>query len=123
MSNQKTVSILGTEYQVIFKDYKDDPIFEKRSCDGYCDRVVKEIVLCNGKTHPNYEEESPEYCAKVERRVMRHEVIHAFLNESGLCDSTLQYCNGWSANEEMIDYFALQTPKITAVFRELGCEE
>lgn len=29
----KTVKILGTDYKVIFKDYKDDPLFEKRSME------------------------------------------------------------------------------------------
>lgn len=118
----KTVKILGTDYKVIFKDYKDDPLFEKRSIDGYSDDVEKEIVICNIKTYPGYEDESAEYCAKVERQVMRHEVIHAFLSESGLCESALQYSGGWSRNEEMVDYFALQMPKIVAVFRELDCE-
>ena len=27
----KTVKILGTDYKVIFKDYKDDPLFEKEA--------------------------------------------------------------------------------------------
>ena len=66
----KTVKILGTDYKVIFKDYKDDPLFEKRSIDGYSDDVEKEIVICNIKTYPGYEDESAEYCAKVERQVM-----------------------------------------------------
>lgn len=118
----KTVKILGTDYKVIFKDYKDDPLFEKRSIDGFCDDVVKEIVICNIETYPGYEDESSDYCAKVEGQVLRHEVIHAFLSESGLEHSSLQYSGGWAKNEEMVDYFALQMPKITAVFHELGCE-
>ncbi len=118
----QTVKILGTDYKVVFKNYKDDPLFEKRSIDGYCDDIAKKIVVCNIKTYPGYEDESAEYCAKVERQTLRHEVIHAFLSESGLEHSSLQYSGGWAKNEEMVDYFALQMPKITQVFRELKCE-
>ena len=117
----KTVKILGTDYKVIFKNYKDDPLFERRSIDGYCDDVTKEIVICNIKTYPGYEDESSDYCKIVERQVLRHEVIHAFLSESGLEQSSW-YSGAWAKNEEMVDYFALQMPKIVAVFRELGCE-
>lgn len=118
----RTVKILGTDYKVISRNYKEDPLFEKKSIDGYCDDVAKEIVLCNISTYPGYEDESPDYCKIVERQVLRHEVIHAFLSESGLEHSSLQYSGGWAKNEEMVDYFALQMPKIVAVFRELGCE-
>lgn len=112
-------NILGTEYEILFKDFSDDPLFEKRSIDGYCDSIDKVICVCNMKTFPQFENETEEYCKKAERHTLRHEIIHAFFNESGLSDSSLQYSGGWAKNEEMIDYFAIQFPKITKVFEEL----
>ena len=45
--------------------------------------------------------------------------MHAFLNESGL-QSAANACDGsWARNEEMVDWFAIQSPKIYKVFAEL----
>ena len=46
--------------------------------------------------------------------------MHAFLNESGLSDSSNQYGGAWAKNEEMVDWFAIQSPKIFKVYSELG---
>lgn len=49
----------------------------------------------------------------------RHEIMHAFLYESGLDG---QSCNVdcWAKNEEMIDWFALQSKKIFKAFKKAG---
>lgn len=113
------VNVLGTEYEVLYKDYSDDPLFEKRSIDGYCDEISKRIVVGNVQTFPNWEDETKEYCETYQKLVLRHEIIHAFLNESGLSSSSLNYSGAWAKNEEMVDFFAIQFPKITKVFEEL----
>ncbi len=46
------------------------------------------------------------------KRTLRYEIMHAFLNESGLSDSSNQYGGAWAKNEEMVDWFAIQSPKI-----------
>ena len=51
---------------------------------------------------------------------MRHEIVHAFLNESGLSDSSNQYNGGWAKNEEMVDWLAIQWHKIDEVYKQLG---
>ena len=38
------VNILGAEYQIKKKAYKDEPAFEKRGIDGYCDSYIHLIV-------------------------------------------------------------------------------
>ena len=48
------------------------------------------------------------------KSVKRHELIHAFLYESGL-DS----CS-WAYNEEIVDWLAIQWHKINAAFDQLG---
>ena len=50
-----------------------------------------------------------------QRQVIRHEILHAFLYESGLEG------NSWAINEEMVDWLAIQFPKIEKAFREVGC--
>lgn len=106
------IDILGTPYDVLFKDYKDEPLFEKRSIDGFADDVDKLICVCSMKTHPSCKDETEGYCFKIEKGILRHEIIHAFLNESGLRESSLIYDSGWARNEEMVDWMALQLPKI-----------
>lgn len=115
------INVLGTEYTVNWFNYSDLPIFEKRSIGGYSDDVAHEIAICNMKTHPGFEEESEEWCKTLEKRILRHEIVHAFLSESGLQDSALQCEQAWSKNEEMVDWIALQAPKLIKVFEEAGC--
>lgn len=113
------VNVLGTEYKIITKNYKDDPYFAKWNADGYCDGVEKEIVLCNLLTYPDFDETAA-YAEKCQKQVLRHEIIHAFLNESGLQSSATKNNGAWARNEEMVDFFAIQFPKIQKAFEALN---
>lgn len=99
----KTVNILGQPYKVFLRD-TTDPRLE--TADGYCDHSVKEIVIRS---------DIPETVSTLsdlsiyQRCVLRHEIIHAFLHESGLD------ANSWGNNEEIVDWIALQFEKISAV--------
>ena len=42
-----------------------------------------------------------------EKKNLRHEIVHAFLFESGLAENS-----EWAYNEEMVDWIAKQGPKI-----------
>ena len=53
---------------------------------------------------------------------LRHEIVHAFLAESGLYRSSNEYKGPWPMNEEMVDWFAVQSPKIFRAYQELGIE-
>lgn len=113
-----TVSILGTEYTLCVKKYDEDPYFKKNGCDGYCDGVLHEIVVCDLTTYPSYEDETPEYCALDQKSVVRHEIVHAFFNESGLKDSANVWGGAWCRNEECVDWIANQHGKMHAAFLE-----
>lgn len=115
------IDILGTPYSVKRCNYDEYPAFKNKNCDGECDSIMKEITLCRIKTFPGYEDESDEYCELVEKEVLRHEIIHAFLNESGLQSSSLSYGGSWAKNEEMVDWIALQFPKMLNAFKEADC--
>ena len=109
--NQK-VKILGTEWTVKF-DTKDSNSLLDNS-DGYCDGLAKIIVIeknCSEKITQNNEERI--------RVVTRHEVIHAFLYESGLWTDSLVCEEAWAMNEEMVDWLAIQFPKIADVCLQL----
>lgn len=86
--------------------------------DGYCDEILKKIVICNMNTYPSFEKDTAEKCHETEKTILRHELIHAVLSESGLSCSSLQYSGGWAKNEEMIDFFAIQYPKIEKIMLE-----
>lgn len=102
----KTVSILGTEYKVEIIQSKEDENLKGK--DGYMDKTTKRIVVEDFKPEPGSVDDLEAY----KRMVLRHEIIHAFLHESGL--DTCSFAH----NEEMVDYFALQAPKMIKAFRE-----
>jgi len=114
-----TVNILGTEYTINKYNYTDIPIFEKRSLNGYQDGTTKEIAIVNMNTYPGYEDETEEYAKIIEKETLRHEIIHAFFDESGLRDSSCRPSGGWSKNEEMVDWIAIQFPKIQKAFESV----
>ena len=112
------INILGTDYEIVRKDYKDDPYFEKDGIDGYCDGYLKKIVVGNLRTFPHYENEIEGMIKQIEKQILRHEIVHAFLDESGLNDSAATYYNAWPKNEEMVDWVAWQGPKIYEAWRQ-----
>lgn len=106
------INILGTHYEIIKKQYKNDELFEKNGWAGYCNEILKEIVICDISTHPEFENASKKEIQCAERDGLRHEIVHAFLNESGLSYCSLNYSGAWAKNEEMVDWFAIQGEKI-----------
>lgn len=114
-----TVNILGTEYIIKYVDFKEEPAFEKQSICAYCDSYQKKIVCCNIKTYPGWEDEPEATRENCRKETLRHEIIHTFLSESGLDESTFRAQIGWAKNEEMIQWFAIQAPKIFKAFEEL----
>lgn len=106
------VNILGTEYAIYNRDEKDNPLLEMR--DGYTDCSTHEIVLCNKRDDCELQDYE-----SYKKAVLRHEIIHAFLYESGL-DASSSVAGAWAVNEEMCDWFAIQSPKIFKAFSELN---
>ena len=96
------VNILGSEWSMKFGNEKEYP--NLTNADGYIDLSTREIVVDDMEAS--------------QKQVVRHEIIHAFLLESGL-DSNSNSADSWAVNEEMVDWFAIQSPKIFKVFNEL----
>lgn len=114
------VSISGTKYRIVKKKYNEDEAFNRLSIDGYCDGYQKLIVYCDMSTYPGWQHEPEKTVKLCEKHTLRHEIVHAFLNESGLSDNSLVSGNGWATNEEMVDWIASRGPLIYEAWREAG---
>lgn len=112
-----TVSVLGEVYTISFQDYNSDPMFREDGKGGYCSMREKRIVVCDLSTHPDYRYETKDSRYALENEILRHEIVHAFLFESGL-DADSRSAGPWARNEEIIDWIAIQGPKIMKAWKE-----
>lgn len=113
--DNKIVSILGTDYLIKLCSDKEDE--RLKECYGYCNKHENIIVITNeGK---DYAGKTVPYIKNSIKRTIRHELIHAFLDESGLLGNAITFKGPWPFNEEMVDWFALQSPKIFKLYQEL----
>lgn len=109
------IDILGEKWQVEFREESEDPCLKE--CDGYTDSSIRLIVVDD--MH-HIESGSKQDLYTYKQQVLRHEILHAFLCESGL--STCSHkSDSWAADEEIVDWFAIQSPKIVAAFEAAGC--
>lgn len=113
-----TVNILGTNYTIEYRKYQEDPYLSKNDFSGYCSHQDKRIIVGLMRTFPGFEEETCEVILSTERQTLRHEIVHAFLYESGLDTSASEVTGSWARSEEIVDWFALQGPKIFIAWKE-----
>lgn len=106
-----SVNILGTKYSIMFKNIKDDKYLKES--DGYIDKTSKKIVICNKE-----DDNELDYFEVHQRKVLRHEIVHAFFFESGLAENIENLHYGVS--ETMVDWIAIQFPKIYKIFEQLN---
>lgn len=104
----KKINVLGTQY-TIYVDVTEKDNLVIRDADGVCDFTTKEIFIAPmEQTDRTYQ--SIENYAK---RTLRHEIVHAILFESGLDHNT-----EWARNEEVVDWIAIQFPKLMKIFKQ-----
>ena len=109
------INILGTEYDFQIVNKEDDKRLGNK--DGYCDMYEKTIRVVDVKEY----EDDIDQCKNLKeyiKKISRHEIVHAFLCESGLCENT-NSIESWAYNEEMVDWIAFQFPKMLEVFRQV----
>lgn len=112
-------SVLGVPYTLEYRKKAKDT--NLAHCDGYCDFSTKTIVV---KDYTAAERREPMTMADLEaykRKCMRHEITHAFLYESGLSINSLNLDGSWATNEEMVDWVAIQGPKLYAAWTAAKC--
>ena len=104
-----TVNVLGTEYTIKKSNRVEDLGLEH--ADGYCDTSRKTIVIDTFKIYEGQPDALGNF-DDYEKKVIRHELVHAFLFESGLTS------NSWAKDEEIVDWIACQFPKLQKVFAQ-----
>lgn len=108
-----TVDVLGTRYEIIKQELPevDEVLLDKW---GYTDWTEHKIVV-------DVRVDGVELRGKetMIKKVMRHEIVHAFFLESGLRE-----CSGssdcWGEDETIVDWIAIQGPKIYAAWQSVG---
>lgn len=106
------VNILGEVWKIKFKNAKKDS--RLKTADGYTDRTIRTIFIVKDRGNSgfhNYDE--------YQKSIIRHEIIHAFLVESGL-DNNWQHADQFGHDETMVDWVAMQFPKLQKAFLEAG---
>jgi hypothetical protein len=100
------INVLGTDYRIVPKELKNEDI------DGFTDNTAKEIVIRTDNVNNVGDFDF------LQKKQLRHEIIHAFLSESGL-QCNWQHMEQFGHDETTVDWFAIQSPKIFKVFQEL----
>lgn len=105
------LNILGSKWKLKIVPRSYDPMLV--DCDGFTDRSIRTMFVAGsslGEVNDlrNWED--------YQKSVMRHEIIHAFLYESGLAQSWEH--TSYNHDETTVDWFAIQFPKIIEVFEK-----
>lgn len=106
------LNILGSEWNIEFRKPESDSALKDN--DGYTDVSIKKIVIAEKRE--DCEITDFDY---MQKENLRHEIIHAFLFESGL-GYNIEH-KEYGHEETMIDWLAIQSPKIFKAFKEAGC--
>lgn len=109
----KTVNILGVEYTIYF-DVNPDEMPE--GSDGCMDQSTRSIKIAKMEVSRNTLQNLADY----QKKVLRHEIVHAFMYESG-CWANSGATDAWGQDETVTDWFAIQSPKIFKAFQEADC--
>ena len=111
MQKEYILNILGTEWKLRVCKSTDEPGL--KNADGLTDRSSKTMYVRgdqDGVDNPleNY--------AAYQKEVKRHEIIHAFMYESGLGNET--YHPEYGHDEQQVSWMALQFPKLLKIFEQ-----
>lgn len=109
------IDVLGTTWTIKDGSEAEYPLL--KDIDGYADSSIRTIIVHNMDRYIG-DTLAKRNMRKHKNQVIRHEIIHAFLCESGL-DANTMGCDNWAINEEMVDWFAIQSPKIFKAFKDM----
>lgn len=118
--NTMKIDILGTEYRIETHKASEDSYMEEKGLAGYCEEENKLIVVADMSEEKYFVGMDEKAQETYRKKTLRHEIMHAFLNESGLSDSSNRFDGAWAKNEEMVDWLAIQAPKIFSTFKKMN---
>lgn len=104
------INILGTDYKLKTMSEDQYPKLKLISAYGLCEQYTKELII--NKRMDEKEEKDVELLHKAKEKVIRHEIVHAFIHESGLSE--------YFHDETIIEWLAVQIPKIAKAMKEVG---
>lgn len=107
------IAILGAAWEISICEQGEDERLE--DIDGYTDWTTRKIAVYNAKPDKDSVADLSEHLKKV----IRHEIVHAFLYECGLAECSCAV-ESWAHNEEMVDWFAYRGPQIYKAWQEAG---
>lgn len=100
------INILGQDYEMLMQDEDENPKIAEH--DGLVELYSKKIVI-----NKNFDLELPdtaENAIEFIDHVVTHEIVHAFLHESGL--------NKYTHDEVLVDWIASQLPKMSKAVQD-----
>lgn len=107
----RSLNILGTKYDIKRLSADEYPKLEGLSASGLAELYSKELIIDknmkpkDGTGYANFD--------AYEKKVLRHEIIHAFFHESGASEYT--------HDEVLVDWLAIQIQKIYHAMSVAGC--
>lgn len=108
------VDVLGTEYN-LFLGVPESEDENLKNYSGYCDKTSHKIVVADKPQDCNLDD-----YISYRKQVMRHELIHAFMFESGLGGDSVWHVDGQEHPEQTVDWIARQFPKMLKAFQTVG---
>lgn len=98
------VNILGQDYKIFFRNKASDPYLAEAL--GYTDFYTKEIIIADDLESYGATNDATRN-KLINNHTIRHELVHAYFFESGLDGSS-----DYARNEELVDWIAIQLPKM-----------
>ena len=105
------IDVLGVEYEILTMSEDKFPKLKTLNANGLAELYDKKLIINERSCKPT--EETYDNLEAYARKVIRHEIVHAFFHESGLMD--------YSNDEMLVDWMALQLPKVLKAFKEADC--
>ena len=102
------VNVLGVDYNISVNNKENDRSLNR--LNGYCDNSISEIVIRDDLMTPT--EDTCKDMSVFAHKIVRHELIHAFMDESGItgCD--------WKHDESLVDWMAVMMPKMVKAMKD-----
>ena len=108
---KQSLFIMGATWTLETCEPGEDEQLE--DCNGYTDWTERRIRVLNPKPEKN----SLKNLDVWRKKVIRHEILHAYLFESGLAERS-GACDAWAMNEEMVDWFARNGANIYQTWKD-----
>ena len=99
------IDIIGSSWEVRLREEHEDE--RLKDCSGFTDWTSRTIVMLDVRKSSNLGRQDVYM-----RKVLRHEIVHAFMFESGLGDDWTH--EQYGQEETVVDWIAYQLPKLSA---------